>query len=396
MMSGSEPANRAWRLPLPPWALAALAAAAGSLIYATHLYLYHRLQEEPASFPEELAEAAAHFGAWAVLVPLVLRLARRWELVGPRWPAHLVVHLGAGLVVALVQLFLHTLIDQVFIHGWRDAGPFFDDARRFFVRTYYANVVVYLALVLGAGGLAWARRRRAREAELERHLTVAQLDALRQQLQPHFLFNALNAVSTLIADDPSSAQRMIARLAELLRHALDERNAAEIPLCRELELAGSYLAIEQVRFGDRLTISVDVPLAARQALVPGLLLQPLLENAVRHGVARRPGPGTIEVTARVEDTALRLRVVDRGGELRTPPEGRLPDANYEAHGTSGLGSGGGIGLGNVRARLLHLYGNAQRLDIVPGADGTAVEVRLPLRYAASASTEPPPLAASTR
>jgi two-component system LytT family sensor kinase len=380
-MSGPGSAAHTTRLSLPPWAIAALIAAAGSLVYATHLYLYHRLQDEPASFPEELAEAAVHFGAWAALVPLVLRLARKWDLFDRRWLSRLLLHLGLGLGVALAQLFLHALLDQVLIHGWQDTGIFLVGARRFFARTYYANVIVYLALVLGYSAVAWARRRRGREAELERHLTQAQLDALRQQLQPHFLFNALNAVSTLIADDPPAAQRMIARLAELLRLALDERNAAEVPLWRELELAHSYLAIEQVRFGDRLAINVDVPPDARQAMVPGLLLQPLLENAVRHGLARRRGPGSIEVVARVEDTALSLRVVDRGTAPRD-----------DAGSSDG---GGGIGLGNVRARLRHLYGDAQRLEFVPTADGTAVELHLPLRFARPTPPEAA-LAAYTR
>jgi len=380
-MSGPGSAAHTTRLSLPPSAIAALIAAAGSLVYATHLYLYHRLQDEPASFPEELAEAAVHFGAWAALVPLVLRLARKWDLFDRRWLSRLLLHLGLGLGVALAQLFLHALLDQVLIHGWQDTGIFLVGARRFFARTYYANVIVYLALVLGYSAVAWARRRREREAELERHLIQAQLDALRQQLQPHFLFNALNAVSTLIADDPPAAQRMIARLAELLRLALDERNAAEVPLWRELELAHSYLAIEQVRFGDRLAINVDVPPDARQAMVPGLLLQPLLENAVRHGLARRRGPGSIEVVARVEDTALSLRVVDRGTAPRD-----------DAGSSDG---GGGIGLGNVRARLRHLYGDAQRLEFVPTADGTAVELHLPLRFARPTPPEAA-LAAYTR
>lgn len=396
----SGPASAAPPAPpsLPSWAIAALGATVGSLVYATHLYLYHRLQDQPASFPEELAEAAVHFGAWAALVPLVVALGRHWALIDRRWPSRLVLHLGLGLVVALVQLLLHTLLDQVLIHGWTGIATVLDEGRRFFVRTYYANLVVYLALVLGDGALTWARHRREREAELERHLTRAQLDALRQQLQPHFLFNALNAVSTLIADDPSAARTMVARLADLLRHALDERNAAEVPLWRELELAGSYLAIEQIRFGDRLTVAVDVPPAAHQALVPGLLLQPLLENAVRHGLAHRPGPGRIEVSARVQDAALLLRIVDRGAALRDGDGDRAhTDPRSGPPGASGVPSAAdGIGLGNVRARLRHLYGDAQRLDLVREPRGTSVEVRLPLRFAAVAATEAATLAVAAR
>jgi len=366
-----------------PWALAALAAAGGSLIYATHLYLYHRLQEEPASFMLELAEAAAHFGAWAILVPPVIWMGERWPLIDRRWPRRLPLHLAMGLVVALAQLLLHTLLDQGLVHGWTGVDQFREEARRFFVRTYYANVVVYLGLVVGVGMLAWARQRRAREAELERHLTHAQLDALRQQLQPHFLFNALNAVSTLIAEEPAAAQRMVARLAELLRHALDVRNAAEVPLWREMELAASYLAIEQVRFGDRLSVAVDVSPVAQAAMVPGLLLQPLLENAVRHGLARRPGPGRLEVTASAEADRLHLRVVDRGATIagRQPAANAAPDPPGAARDSTVRG---GVGLVNVRARLRHLYGDAQRVDLVSTPEGSVVDVLLPLRLGATA------------
>ena len=157
---------------------------------------------------------------------------------------------------------------------------------------------------------------------------------------------------------------------------------------------GSYLAIEQVRFGDRLTVSVDVPPAARQALVPGLLLQPLLENAVRHGLARRPGPGSLEVTARVEDARLRLRVVDRAAAPRDTSSDPVHHTRSGPHDASGVAGGGRIGLGNVRARLRHLYGDAQRLELVPASDGTVVEVDLPLRFAAG--TEAAPLAAYPR
>jgi two-component system LytT family sensor kinase len=364
----------------PSWALAAAAAAVGSLVYATHLYLYHRLQEQPASFTLELAEAAAHFGAWAVLVPLVWGLGRRWNLLDRRWPSRLLLHLGLGLLVALVQLLLHTFLDQLLIHGWHGATAFRDEGRRLFVRTYFANVVVYFGLVVGDGALSWARHRRAREAELARHLTQAQLDALRQQLQPHFLFNALNAVSTLVADEPAAAQRMIVRLAELLRQALDVRNAAEIPMWRELELAAAYLAIEHIRFGERLAVAIDVPPAVRLALVPGLLLQPLLENAVRHGVARRPGPCRIDIVARADGDVLTIRVVDCG-VVFSDGAGNVAAAESERE-RDGSRRRAGIGLDNVRARLRHLYGDAQRLELHDLPGGTAADVRVPLRVPA--------------
>lgn len=382
-MSGR--AEHASASPLAPWQVAG-GATAGALVYATHLFLFHRLNGDAASFPREFAEAAVHFGAWAVLVPVVLRVARRWPLLDGRLLAPLLLHLAIALVVALAQLGLHTWLDRVLIHGWTGFATFLDEGRRFFARTYYANVVVYFVIVVADGSLAWARRRRAREAELETHLAVAQLDALRQQLQPHFLFNALNAVSTLVADDPSAAQRMIARLADLLRQALDPRNAGEVPLWRELELAASYLSVEQVRFGDRLVVEVDVPASARQALVPGLLLQPLLENAVRHGVALRPGPARITIAACVEGGMLQLQVTDRGRATGREPAPATPPPH----------AAGGIGLGNVRARLHHLYGDAQHLTLAPTADGTTVDIELPLRLAAVVGSDVASLAGSSR
>lgn len=359
-------------LPGAPWpripvaVTTTLAWAAGTLVYATHLYLYHRLQKQPDSFTLELGEAAAHFGVWALLTPVVLGLAARADLLDRRWPRRLAHHLPLALGLAALQLLLHTLLDHLLLHaGGLDLAAFAARLRGFFARTYYANVAVYFALVLGSNGLDLAQRRKSREAELERHLAQAQLDSLRRQLQPHFLFNALNAVSALIADDPTAAQRMVARLGELLRLALNQGSAAEVPLSRELELARCYLAIEQVRFGDRLHVDVEVEPGTEGALVPGLLLQPLLENAVRHGIARRPGPGRIEVRVRAAGGRLRLQVRDDG----------------EGLGAAGGGAaGGGLGLANAQARLAGLYGAAQSLELrpLPGG-GTEVVVELPLR-----------------
>jgi hypothetical protein len=349
--------------------VALLAWGAGAFVYATHLYLYHALQEEPSSFPFELAEASVHFGVWALLTPLVLRLAAVADLFDRRWARRLfLVHLPAALLVALAQLALHTVLDLALVHGgWHSTTQLADRFRSFFVRTYYANVVVYLALALGANAFAYVQRRRTREAELERHLAQAQLDALRLQLQPHFLFNALNAVAALVVEDPAAAQRMLARLADLLRLVLDARNAGTVTLARELELAAAYLAIEQVRFADRLTVSIDAAPEALDALVPGMLLQPLLENAVRHGIARKPGPGRIELHAAPAGDRLRLRVVDDGVGLDVPPAARG-------------GEGDGIGLANVRARLERIYGADHELLLRRArGGGTEAFVELPLR-----------------
>jgi two-component system, LytTR family, sensor kinase len=347
------------------WLAVALIAGGwgiAALVYATHLYLYHTLRGARTTMGFQLLEALAHFGPWAALTPLVLYLARRWPLLDRGWPRRLFLHVAVGAVVALLQLALHAALDHGLLHG--AAGGWeglLDRFGKLLARTYYANLLVYLALVVGAAAIERSRRARAREAELERALTQSQLDALRLQLQPHFLFNALNAVSGLIADEPDMAQRMVARLADLLRLALDPANAGEVSLARELELARAYLAIEEVRFGERLTVVVSVEPGVERAAVPGLLLQPLLENAVRHGIARQRGAGRLELRAERHDGRVRLTVRDDGG------------------GPDGVATPG-IGFANVTSRLQRIYGEDHGFSFGPApGGGSEAVVEVPWR-----------------
>lgn len=226
--------------------------------------------------------------------------------------------------------------------------------------------------------LAWSvlyvviKHQQALQAERERALRAeslahqARLDALRWQLNPHFLFNALNAISTLVIDGRSSeAAAMIARLGDLLRSTLAVPSEAEIPLASELELVQRYLDIEQVRFGDRLTMRVSVDDNVWKARVPPMVLQPIVENAVRHAIAVRTSGGRIDVTARREGDRLHLTVEDDG-----------PGLSATANGAT---NGGGIGLANTRERLRHLYGDNQQLILDRGALG-GLRVRFDLPF----------------
>lgn len=199
---------------------------------------------------------------------------------------------------------------------------------------------------------------------LHGRLAAAQLDALDAQLQPHFLFNTLNAIGTLLHRDPDAADQMIARLAELLRLTLERGSSHEIPLETELDILGRYLGIMQVRFSDRLTVQVDVDPGCRDILVPRLLLQPLVENALEHGIARRAGPGVVRITAARRGDQLELSIEDDG-----------PGLALAAH------ADGGIGLTNTRARLLQLYGAVGRLTLDGSMAGTIATVSLPWRTA---------------
>ena len=215
--------------------------------------------------------------------------------------------------------------------------------------------------------LAVAYARAARERErLEVRLTQAQLESLKNQLQPHFLFNALNAITALIPTDARAAQRTVHGLSELLRLSLNSSAENEVRLDRELELLGHYLAIQRLRFQERLTVHLEVDPEVRRAFIPNLLLQPLVENAIRHGIGPRAAGGSIGIRVGRHEDVLRLRVADDGIGARLSAEQRLTRE--------------GVGLGNTRARLQHLYGDRHRLALTtaPGA-GFAVEIDVPYR-----------------
>lgn len=236
------------------------------------------------------------------------------------------------------------------------------------------DLMVYLAVLFAGISRATMLRARhrshetvrlqAQAAQLQAQLADARLGALRAQLDPHFLFNTLNAVSALVERDARGVRRMVSRLGELLRHSLDE-GASEVTLQRELDLLERYLDIMRVRFGDRLRVEVDVPPALLGARVPNLVLQPIVENAIKHAIAPREGGGRIGISAEQRGGRLVLRVTDDGPGPGASPE--LP--------------GAGVGLANTRARLAEMYGDQQHLLLLGSETepGTVVEISLPLQ-----------------
>ncbi|HEX8242597.1 MAG TPA: histidine kinase, partial [Longimicrobium sp.] len=227
-------------------------------------------------------------------------------------------------------------------------------------------LLLAFAAVAGAGAQAvrTARRRRAAEAaarEMETRLARAELEALRVQLQPHFLFNTLNTVAGLVDAEPAVARSVVERLSALLRVALRATAETEVELGRELEVLNDYLTIQQTRFRGRLHAAVAAEPGSERALVPSLILQPLVENAIRHGIAPRAAPGRVEVTARAAGGSLVLEVADDGVGMDGEP-------------------GEGIGLANTRARLDALYAGGHRFTLEPrAAGGTVVRLELPFR-----------------
>jgi hypothetical protein len=332
--------------------------------------------------------AAGEALCWSVLTPIIFVLAGRidFESHQPsrRWSGLLlvtVVAVAAAGVLAVVGFELRDALGWLRrVRAGRPPGMPGPGLHFPFVPLWFPflnSLVLALGVVAAGIARAYSRRLRSRREqaiELTRQLAEARLDALRRQLDPHFLFNTLNAISSLVERDPRGVRRMIARLGDLLRYNFEGGDAPEVPLRRELALLGLYVDIVRVRFGERLSVSTHVEESVLDALVPPLILQPLVENAVKHGVERRPEGGAIVVEAAREGTSLVLRVVDDG-----PDDPLLLAA---------AASRSGVGIRNTRERLRQLYGDAQRFTLGRDASrGVVAEIRLPYHLGAPTTTE---------
>jgi len=273
---------------------------------------------------------------------------RPWLLAGVGWAAVVLVSCAIAWQTSL-RSGLHAAA------GWAIFVPFIISL------VYWAGMAGYIALTFQHE----LRERRTRIAELESLLAQSRIETLRTQLNPHFLFNALNTISAHVEGAPRTARWMLEQLGDLLRLSLDHAGEQEIPLQQELAFVDRYLKLQKIRYEDRIDVIVDVEPTALRALVPTFILQPLLENAIRHGIATRTAPGTIEIQAWQDATALHLSVHDDGPGL---PANWDPDRGL------------GVGLSNTRERLRRLYGREQsfRITGTPGA-GVQVDLMLPFR-----------------
>jgi signal transduction histidine kinase len=310
----------------------------------------------------------ASWYVWAAMTPLIVRLADRRQLERPLTVGVIATHLAAAVVACTVQALTSAVATQVLAppSGASLGGVFI----YWLLLLLPAGVVVYAAVV----GLRTAEVNRAallaRERQAQRlaaQLSEAQLSALRAQLQPHFLFNTLNAVIALVRDrEADEAAQALTTLSSLLRTALRTGATHEVTLGEELTFTTNYLAIERMRYGDRLGVGVRVPETLGDARVPSFLLQPFVENALRHGLRHQPNGGCVDIAARIEGNQLIVTVEDNGVGLSTDWEERIA---------------AGFGIANARARLRQLYGSNASLDIRRRSDGhgTVVQVALPLR-----------------
>lgn len=358
--------NRTWLIVLAAWTVPGL--------IATVVYYVGRMEQEQAvSWVNAALYMLPFWYLWALLTPLAIWAARRLPIDGPRrWR-----NVGSHLVLATLFGLTHLAVGLVIIRAVIPGPPErpYPEALQYFFRSYYEfEILIYGAVVGATYAVDYYRRSRRdalRAAELEVRLAHAHLQALKMQLQPHFLFNTLHAASSLMDDDVKAARRMLSRLSDLLRVTLETQGIHEITLEQELEYLDLYLDIERERFPDRLEVEFEVEPGAMRAMVPNLVLQPLVENAVRYGIAPRPEGGIVEVAAWREGDDLQLRVRDDG-----QGPSRVEGGNVRV----------GVGLGNTRARLEELYGPDHEFRAYsPKGTGFTVEITIPYREAAKTS-----------
>jgi signal transduction histidine kinase len=320
---------------------------------------------------ETTGAAASAITFFLIIIPV----CRRWPLGRGHWTRHLPPHVGGLIVYSVVKTFLMWGM-RLLLWPLAGLGPYdYGDLAYRFPMEFANDVWSYVVLAsIVHAFYAWRalRDRELREARLEASLSEARLQALQGQLQPHFLFNTLNVISSVMYADPEQADRLMSRLSDLLRSSLSAPQRPEVALEEEMHVLGQYIDIMRARYGDRLDFNTHVDPEAREARVPAFLLQPLVENAIQHGVAKRAGSGRVDVRVERQRAMLVLHVIDDGPGIAGDPNAAI---------------GRGVGLLNTRERLAHLHGSAASLTLANRREGGLVAtVRIPYARAASSFT----------
>jgi LytS/YehU family sensor histidine kinase len=370
--------QQAWT---PPWRWIFGVATLLGVFSALQAYRLASLNTKPSGtyLFELLILNLALWYVPAILTPFIFRLAHALRLQAGSWlhaiGVHALVALAFSVVHAACMLGIRTMM-------WPDAGKLPTVAWTLFAqRLYLTNLdwalMTYSAVVGLSYALAYYRESQERAltaAHLETRLMEARLRTLEAELHPHFLFNTLHAISTLVHSNPEAADRMISHLSDLLRLTFDRSGEPGVSLQEELEFLQKYLEIEQTRFHDRLTVRFDIDPETLDAEVPRLILQPLVENAIKHGVSPKPGDGLVQIRARRHGDRLWVEVSDNGVGLSAGARAKLRS---------------GVGLSNTRDRLDVMYGPAHRIEFSDGGKGLAVRLEIPFHR-----TLPPPGAAA--
>src|SRR5438270_11032710 len=344
------------------WALMFLAWTLIVVTFSLQAYVFSVARGRPDNFWHEFLVASTDWYIWAALTPLVLFFCRRFRISSDNWLSAVPVHLVAGIIISFLQLAIQVRLNYIVNPGykmtyWRVV---------YFFATFkgHINLLTYWVIVALNHGFYYYEQSRSRElawARMETDLANAQLQVLNMQLNPHFLFNTLHSISTLISEDPQAARQMVLKLSDLLRASLNKIDQPAVPLQQELELLECYISMEQTRFKERLSIEREIDSTALACEVPTMILQPLVENAVRHGIGKHRQADRISIIAQRSNGRLLLEVKNCIGSVEN----------------GGPAPARGIGLTNTRARLEQLYGNQHSLEIA-NREGGGVAVKLTL------------------
>lgn len=339
------------RSPWRTWVLFLMGWAALALLFAPETYVYFLFGGRSIDWRETLSLTVVNAAVALIFLPLIVWLTRTYPIERKTWPRAMLIHLPACLLFSIS----HSCLYWLACYASHSVG------RTLFFR-FQPNLLTYWAIV----GFTQALDYFQRYTERERQLARAQLLLLKSQLHPHFLFNTLHTVSAMMHEDVAAADHMVNRLSELLRITLDNIGVHEVPLRHELDFVKKYVEIEQVRYSDAFHLETNIDPSTLDALVPSMVLQPLVENSIRHGFDLKGNRGRIEIAAQKQGSMLLLCVADNGRGV-----------------TGGVLTRKGLGIGNTEQRLRQLYGDQQSFQI-DAAQGFKIAMSLPFRLA----TEP--------
>jgi two-component system, LytTR family, sensor kinase len=337
--------------------------------FTSQVALQSQLSENPTSFWRVLSWQLASGYVWFAISPIILWLGRRFAFDDGKWKTSVPVHLVASIIIAIAQLAIDAFVLPKLGYMQRyENASYFEIFKIFLLVNVHFGVAIYWGVLGFQQAIKYYQKYRERElktSKLEARLAQSRLQVLKMQLHPHFLFNTLNAISELIHRSPDTADRMITDLSDLLRMSFENLEVQEVSLKQELEFLKKYLEIEETRFHDRLKIEMGIAPDTLDASVPNMILQPLVENAIKHGIGPRAEGGRIDIEAIRRNGHLKITVSDDGigvpfGDTKSVIEG--------------------VGLSNTRRRLKHLYGEGHRFDLESGDDGgVKINLEIPFR-----------------
>lgn len=362
-----------WRDRLLKWGLLFAFWSALGILYGTQLYIDSQYEQRDPSFWKLLCwQLFGYWYGWFAFTPCILWLGKRFPFEKALWKRSGLIHTAVFItfLMALSSWYVFLGIELDPHHLQQNFNGFWSYVMFRVTHRFYLELIIY-GMILGIGyAFDYHRRFREREfraSQLESQLALSQLQVLKMQLHPHFLFNTLNGITGLVRDKKNKvAVNMLVGLSDLLRYTLQNAHKQEVPLREELEFLELYLDLQQMRFSDRLEVKMDIDPDSLEIIVPNLILQPLVENALRHGIAQRISAGLIKITTRCENGMLQVKVYDNGLGLQE---------NWQ------LENNAGIGLANVRERLHQIYGEGEyRLDICNQKNGgVEATIRIPRR-----------------